>query len=499
MACGELGHDVYFIEPVAADKLQPRGTSLSCSANAAYFRAVMRQFDLESHAALLLAGTKQTVGLPYDSLRSVAAESDCLINISGMLADPALTEPIPVRVYLDLDPGFNQLWHAAEGLDVGFDGHTHFVTIGPALGEADCVIPTCGRTWIATRQPVVLSEWPPAERLTHDAFTTVANWRGYGSITYKSVFYGQKAHAWRELMALPDKTHEQFVVALAIHPDEQRDLAQPGRARLDAGRSGAGDGYARPLSGLRARLERRDRRGQERLRGGALRLVQRSQRLLSRLRSPRRGAGDRLQPVPPDRRGPVRVRDRQTTRARGSTPSSATTSAIRVPLARSPRSTSTHRACCRSCSSAWEWTDEHRHAGCRASGRRGRASPASARRTARRPGRVVQSSGGRPRIVDLDTRPLPYASSFAIEEVTVRFDDGSSLELVCKDTGEAAMLPEARRIKPRFLHDPLREIATYERILAPFDVGAPRFYGSADRPSDAGATGSSSSGSTACR
>src|SRR5688572_31686183 len=63
----QLGHDVYFIEPVAADKLQPRGTSLSCSANAAYFRAVMRQFDLESRAALLLADTEHTVGLRYDS------------------------------------------------------------------------------------------------------------------------------------------------------------------------------------------------------------------------------------------------------------------------------------------------------------------------------------------------------------------------------------------------------------------------------------------------
>jgi hypothetical protein len=221
----QLGHDVHFIEPVAAEKLQPRGTSLSRSANADYFRSVMRQFDLESRAALVLAGTQQTVGLPYDSLRSITAQSNCLINISGMLADPALTEPIPVRVYLDLDPGFNQLWCAAEGINVGFDGHTHFATIGPALGHADCVIPTCGRSWIATRQPVVLGEWPPAERVTHDAFTTVANWRGYGSITYNSVFYGQKAHAWRQFMALPNHTHEQFLVALAIHPGETRDLA----------------------------------------------------------------------------------------------------------------------------------------------------------------------------------------------------------------------------------------------------------------------------------
>jgi aminoglycoside phosphotransferase (APT) family kinase protein len=89
------------------------------------------------------------------------------------------------------------------------------------------------------------------------------------------------------------------------------------------------------------------------------------------------------------------------------------------------------------------------------------------------------SRAGLPRIVDFDARPFPYASSFEIEEANVRFGDGSTLELVCKGTGEAAMLPEARRIKPRFLHDPLREIATYERILGPLAAGAPRFYGSA--------------------
>jgi hypothetical protein len=86
---------------------------------------------------------------------------------------------------------------------------------------------------------------------------------------------------------------------------------------------------------------------------------------------------------------------------------------------------------------------------------------------------------GTSRIVDLDTRPMPYASSFAIAEVDVRLADGRTVALVCKDTGLAAMLPEARRIKPRFLYDPLREIATYEWILTPFGMGAPCFYGSA--------------------
>jgi hypothetical protein len=77
----------------------------------------------------------------------------------------------------------------------------------------------------------------------------------------------------------------------------------------------------------------------------------------------------------------------------------------------------------------------------------------------------------------VDVRPSEYASSFGIEELDVCLDDGSRLALVCKDTSRTAMLPQARRIKPAFLHDPLREITTYDTILGPFHVGAPRFYG----------------------
>jgi aminoglycoside phosphotransferase (APT) family kinase protein len=81
------------------------------------------------------------------------------------------------------------------------------------------------------------------------------------------------------------------------------------------------------------------------------------------------------------------------------------------------------------------------------------------------------------RIVELETRPMPYASSFALDEIRVRFDNGSRVVLVCKDTGDTAMLPEAQRIKPRFLYNPIREIATYESILAPLGIDAPCFYG----------------------
>jgi hypothetical protein len=218
-----LGHTIHFVEPVPPAALRPAGTSLDASINAAYFRQVAADFGLEQ-SALMLAGTRQTVGLSYGELCRVAGRADLLINISGMLTDAELLGPIPLRVYLDLDPGFIQLWHAVQGIDLRFAGHHRFVTIGQAIGQPDCPVPTCDLSWITTPQPVVLSHWPVAGPIVHDGLTTVGNWRGYGSIEHQGVFYGQKAHSLRPLMNLPSGTREKFSLAMAIHPQEKKDL-----------------------------------------------------------------------------------------------------------------------------------------------------------------------------------------------------------------------------------------------------------------------------------
>jgi hypothetical protein len=228
LGLAELGHDAYLVEPLRNDRVRPTGVSLEQSVAAGYFRGVVREFGLEHRAALLLEGTRQTVGLSYDELRRIATRADLLLNVSGLLADEALVDRIPTRTYLDLDPGFNQLWHATQGIERGFEGHTHFVTVGLAVGSHDCPVPPCGRAWITTLQPVVLAHWAPGERVLHDALTTVANWRAYGSIEHDGVFYGQKVHSLRPLYDLPQVTGERFVLAMAIHPDERADLESLG-------------------------------------------------------------------------------------------------------------------------------------------------------------------------------------------------------------------------------------------------------------------------------
>jgi hypothetical protein len=210
-----LGHEVVLVEPVPADRLDPAGEV------AGYFDRLPL---LDGNAALLASGTEQTLGLPFAELVRFASEADLLINISGMLREERLFAPIPVRAFLDLDPGFNQVWHMT-GEDIGLDLHTHWVTVGQALGSDDCPIPTCGRNWIATLPPVVLDRWPQAtDAPNRDAFTTIGHWRSYGSVEHSGVHYGQRAHSLRELIELPRTTDSSFQLALGIHPDEKRDL-----------------------------------------------------------------------------------------------------------------------------------------------------------------------------------------------------------------------------------------------------------------------------------
>lgn len=219
-----LGHEVLFVEPISSQAIRPRQATFLESENTAYFLHVIDAFGLADQAALVLDSTQHTVGMSYDELHSLAVRADVLINVSGMLTDEELVAPIPIKVYLDLDPAFVQLWQAVQGIDMRFEPHTHFVTVGLAIGSPACSVPSCGCRWIPTLQPIVLEQWPRAVGIRHDALTTIGNWRGYGSIEHQGELYGQKAHSLRQLWALPQLVREKFLLAIAIHSDEAGDL-----------------------------------------------------------------------------------------------------------------------------------------------------------------------------------------------------------------------------------------------------------------------------------
>ena len=92
--------------------------------------------------------------------------------------------------------------------------------------------------------------------------------------------------------------------------------------------------------------------------------------------------------------------------------------------------------------------------------------------------------GGRAvRITSFERRPSAYRTSAALEEIDVELDEGARLEIMFKDASLEAQHEGARRTKPGFLHNPLREIETYRQVLAAHRLGTAACYGAVvDRP-----------------
>jgi hypothetical protein len=223
-----LGCTVHFIEQIAPEQCvdtEGNVAPFEQSVNHAYFDAVTRAFGISESAALVYGHGSETTGPSLGELESVATEADLLVNISGHLRLDSLMSRLRRKAYVDLDPGFTQLWHAAGNTGAGLAGHDSFFTVGESIGTPDCRIPTGDVRWQPVRPSVVLDEWPRAAEGDPRRFTTVASWRGaYGPIEFEGETLGLKVHEFRKVIGLPGETGFDFEIALDIHPGDAKDL-----------------------------------------------------------------------------------------------------------------------------------------------------------------------------------------------------------------------------------------------------------------------------------
>lgn len=87
------------------------------------------------------------------------------------------------------------------------------------------------------------------------------------------------------------------------------------------------------------------------------------------------------------------------------------------------------------------------------------------------------------RVDELLRMPRPARSSWSIEDLRLRLDDGQALSLVWKDLGREAPRSQAWRVKPARVLDPGREPWMYETVLGPVGEGAP-CWGTVSDPHD---------------
>src|SRR5689334_1230831 len=129
-----LGCDVLLL-----DRLQPemcrddegRPCAFARSVNARYLADVMRRFGLAER--FHLSCDDQSIGLPRPRVIETVRQSALLLNVMGFVDDPEILAAAPRRAFLDIDPGFGQMWREL-GLHDMFRGHDRYVTIGLNIG-----------------------------------------------------------------------------------------------------------------------------------------------------------------------------------------------------------------------------------------------------------------------------------------------------------------------------------------------------------------------------
>ncbi|HET7506922.1 MAG TPA: hypothetical protein VFJ53_01060 [Solirubrobacterales bacterium] len=220
-----LGLDAWLLEEVDAE---------TARSGRAFFERTTEAAGLGERALLLVAG--EPAG--REQAAELAAEATALVNVSGNLRDPELLARFARRAYIDLDPGFTQIWQAQGQLGDQLSRHDRHFSVGLNLGASDCEVPADGFEWVPLPPPVLLDAWNPPEEREFDRFTTVATWRNaLGGLEHGGRTYTLKHHQLRRFAELPQRSGLPFEIALDVHPAEAEEaerLRELGWSVVDA-------------------------------------------------------------------------------------------------------------------------------------------------------------------------------------------------------------------------------------------------------------------------
>jgi hypothetical protein len=220
------GHDVYYLEDTGQWPYNPAedGISKGCDYNVSYLASLMDRVGLQDKWSYRFAWEGSWFGMSERRRNEVIRTADLIINVSGVLRDPASLDRRAVLCYIDSDPVFTQVKLARGQRDFRalVDAHDIHFSFGEALTDP---VPTTGHRWLPTRQPIVLSEWSH-ELDDSGSYTTVMNWSSYNDVEFNGQRYGQKGREFRRFLELPSRTDVRLEVAMASGKNAQAPTAE---------------------------------------------------------------------------------------------------------------------------------------------------------------------------------------------------------------------------------------------------------------------------------
>jgi hypothetical protein len=176
--------------------------------------------------ALLFDEGRTVIGMDRATLLRRCRDAVVLFDFMGYLGRDEFADQVEQRVFVDIDPGFGQLWRELD-LHDPFRDHDVVVTVGLNASANGNIVGRTGRPTVATVPPVALEHWPVAAAVSQTArITSIATWRGpFAPLDHDGVTYGLRVHEFRRFVRLPGRVPDAHLeVVLAIDPEDVADI-----------------------------------------------------------------------------------------------------------------------------------------------------------------------------------------------------------------------------------------------------------------------------------
>lgn len=213
-----LGHDVIYHEDTWSwpyhpiEKTYTQDPAYSVDYLDRFFRHYAPDLSSRWHYLHL---HETSYGMDRSAFDEMVRNADLFINVSGACMIPEELSPGCVKVFLDTDPGYNQImlserleWSEnVERWCTGVAAHDRHFTYAENIYGADCAVPRLEYRWQTTRMPIVLDLWKPLAQPVAKAdapWTTIMTWNAFkGKLVYKGIEYASKGAEFEKLMHLP--------------------------------------------------------------------------------------------------------------------------------------------------------------------------------------------------------------------------------------------------------------------------------------------------------
>jgi hypothetical protein len=253
LGLAELGHDVYYHEDTWCWPLNPADWNVTDPAETmrTHTEPFFRNFFAKHaphvqdrwHFVLL---HDKTFGMSKEAFAEIARTADIYLNVSGACFFPDDLGPGCLKVFMDTDPGYNQIvintrpeW--VTNVDRWIKQvreHDRHLTYAENIFAPDCKVPRMDFDWRVTRPIVTLGNWadirdrkPPANA----PFTTVMTWKFFpGPVEHEGICYHAKVPEYDKFHDLPRRVQVPMMLAVAGEKYERDAIERDGWIFEDA-------------------------------------------------------------------------------------------------------------------------------------------------------------------------------------------------------------------------------------------------------------------------